>query len=155
MPSQHAVDHPSHVTSQPPFFPPFRDPGGVLSRSVRMPSRNVRPPSVWDTHGISGNVFANPTASSSAPHPQELNSWGSYISESIHSSQAVKNGNQTPVQDQRCQSRPSARNSAVPSEGESSKNYRADQQRLQISELHFDKFPHASNIRLLEDEIQD
>ena len=25
---------PSHVPSQPAFFPPFRDPGGMLSRSV-------------------------------------------------------------------------------------------------------------------------
>ena len=62
------------------------------------------------------------------------------MSEQIHSSQAVKNENQTPVQDQRCQSGPSARNSVIPSEGDSSKNYGADQQRLQISDLHFDKF---------------
>ena len=48
--------------------------------------------------------------------------------------------NQTPVQDQRCQSGPSAKKSFDPSEGDSSKNYRADQQRLQISDLHFDKF---------------
>ena len=48
---------------------------------------------------------------------------------------------QTPAQDQRCQSGPSARNSVVPCEGEFSKNYGADQQRLQISDLHFDKFP--------------
>ena len=48
---------------------------------------------------------------------------------------------QTPVQDQRCQSGPSARNSIVPSDGRLSKNYGADQQRLQISDLHFDKFP--------------
>ena len=49
--------------------------------------------------------------------------------------------NQTPVQDQRCQSGPSARNSVIPSEGDSSKNYGADHQRLQISDLHFDKCP--------------
>ena len=48
---------------------------------------------------------------------------------------------QTPVQDQRCQSGPSARNSVIPSEGDFSKNSGADQQRLQISDLHFDKFP--------------
>ena len=48
---------------------------------------------------------------------------------------------QTPVQDQRCQSGPSARNSFVPSEGRFSNNYGADQQRLQISDPHFDKFP--------------
>ena len=39
------------------------------------------------------------------------------------------------------QSGPSARNSVVPSGGDSSKIYGADQQRLQISDLHFDKFP--------------
>ena len=33
------------------------------------------------------------------------------------------------------------RNSLIPSEGEFSKNYGADQQRLQISDLHVDKFP--------------
>ena len=65
----------SHVTSQPVFFPLVRDPGGMLSRSLGMPSRNNGPPSIWDTHGISGNVFANPTASSSAPYPQESNPW--------------------------------------------------------------------------------
>ena len=49
--------------------------------------------------------------------------------------------NQTPVQDQRCQSGPSAKNSFIPCEGDVSKNYGADQQRLQISDLLFDKFP--------------
>ena len=104
-----------------------------------MPSRNNGPPSIWDTHGISGNVFANPTASSSAPYPQESNPWGSSVSE--HTSPHVMSESQTPVQDQRCQSKPSARNSVIPSEGGCSKNFGADQQRLQISDLHFDKFP--------------
>ena len=65
----------SHVASQPMLFPPHPDPAGMLSRFIGMPSRKDRPPSTWDTHGISGNVFANPTASSSAPYPQELNPW--------------------------------------------------------------------------------
>ena len=60
----------SHVTSQPVFFPPHPVPGGMLSRSIGMPSRKDGPPSIWDTHGTSGNVFANPVASSSAPYPQ-------------------------------------------------------------------------------------
>ena len=64
----------------------------------------------------------------------------SYIGKN-HSSTAEKKENQTPVQDQSCQSRPSAKNSFIPSEGDSSKNYGADQERLQISDLHFDKFP--------------
>ena len=116
----------SHVTSQPVSFPLSRKDG---------------PPSIWDTHGISGNDFADLIASCTAPYPQELNPWSFGISELIHSSTAEKNENQTPVQDQRCQSRPSANNSVIPSEGDSSKNYGADQQRLRISDLHFDKFP--------------
>ena len=114
----------SHVTSQPVFFPPHPNPGGMLSRSLGMPSRNKGPPSIWDTHGISGNVFANPTASSSAPYPHESNPWISNVSE--HTSPHVMSESQTAAQDQRCQSGPSARNSVVPSEGGFSKNYGAD-----------------------------
>ena len=55
----------SHVPSQPALLPPFRDPGGMLSRPGGMLSRNDKPPDIWDTHGISGNVFVNPPASSS------------------------------------------------------------------------------------------
>ena len=126
--------------------------GGMLS-SLGMPSRQNGPPSIWDTHGFLGNVFANPAASASAPYPQELNPWSVHISEPIHSSQAAKNENRTPVQDQRCQSRPSAKSSIIPGEGDSSKNCGADQQRLQISDLHFDNFT-TSNVCLLEDNIQ-
>ena len=109
-----------------------------------MPSRKNGPPSIWVTHGLSGNVFfffANSVVSSAAPYPQELNPWNSGSEEPIHSSTAEKNENQIPAQDQRCQSGPSARNSFHPNEGRFSKDYGADQQRLQISELHFDKFP--------------
>ena len=63
----------------------------------------------------------------------------SYVSE--HTSPHVMSESQTPVQDQRCQSGSSARNSVIPGEGGFSKNYGADQQRLQISDFHFDKFP--------------
>ena len=128
----------SHVTSQPVFFPPHPDPGGMLSRSLGMPSRKNGPPSILDTHGISGNVFVNSTASSSAPYPQESIPWSSNVSE--HTSPHVMSESQTPAQDQRCQSGLSARNSVIPSEGGFSKNYGADQQRLQISDPHFDKF---------------
>ena len=44
-------------------------------------------------------------------------------------------------QDLRCQSGPSAKDSVIFSGGDSLKNYGADQQRLQILDLHFDKFP--------------
>ena len=53
---------------------------------------------------------------------------------------------QTPITNlnTRCQSGPSARNSFDPSEGRFSKNYGADQQWLQISDLHFEKFPNPA-----------
>ena len=104
----------SHVTRQPVSFRPHPIPGGMPSRSIGMPSRSDGPPSIWDTHGISGNVFADPVASSTAPYPLELNPWSSGISEPIHSSTVEKNENQTPVEDQRCQSGPSAKNSVIP-----------------------------------------
>ena len=72
---------PSHVPSQLALFTPFRDPGGKLSRSVGMPNRSDKPPDTWDTHGISGNVFANPPASSSSPCPGGFNPWISNVSE--------------------------------------------------------------------------
>ena len=96
----------SHVACQPVFFPPHPDPGGMLSCSLEMPSRKNGPPSIRDTHDISGNVFANPTASSSVPYPKELNPWISNVSE--RASPHVMSENQTPVQDQGCQSGPSA-----------------------------------------------
>ena len=85
--------------------------------------------------------FANPVASSSAPYPQELNPCSSGREEPIHSSTVEKSEKRTQVQDQRCQSGPSAKNSVIFSGGDSVKNYGADQQGLQLSDLHFDKFP--------------
>ena len=131
----------SNVTSRPVSFPPRPIPEGMLSRSFTVPSRREGPPSIWDTHGKSGNVFVNPDASSSAPYPQELNQWSSSIEEPLHSSTVEKNERRTQEQDQRCQSGPSAKNSVIFSGRDSPKNYGADQQRLQISDLHFDKFP--------------
>ena len=130
----------SHVTSRPVSFPPHPAPGGMLSRSFGMPSRREGPPSVWDTHGVSGNV-ANPDASSSAPYPEELNPWSFSTEEPLHSAIEEESERRTQDQDQRCQSGQSAKNSVIFSGGYSSKNYGADQQRLQISNLHFDKFP--------------
>ena len=131
----------SHVTSRPVSFPPLPIPEGMLSRSFGVPSQREGPPSIWDTHAISGKVFVNPDASSSALYPQDLNQWSSSIEEPLHSSTVEKNENQTPVQDLRCQFGPSAKDSVIFSGGDSSKNYGADQQRLLILGLHFDKFP--------------
>ena len=63
----------------------------------------------------------------------------------IHEQMATQNyfttSTTSPIQDQRCQSGQSAKKSVIPGEGDSSKNYGADQQRLQISDFHFYKFP--------------
>ena len=125
----------SHVTSRPVSFPPHPIPEGMLRHSFVSARRKEGPPCIWDTHGILGNVFVNPHASSSALYPQELNPWSTTIEEPLHSERPEQN------RDLRCQSGPSDKNSVIFSGGDSSKNYGADQQRLQISDLHFDKFP--------------
>ena len=122
-------------------FPPHPIPEGMLRHSFVSPSRREEPPSIWDTHDISGNVFADPLASSSGPYPQELHQWNSSIEEPLHSSTVEESERQEQNQDLRFQSGPSAKDSVILSGRDSLKNYGADQQRLQISDLHFDKFP--------------
>ena len=67
---------------------------------VECNSRSIGMPSIWDPHGFSGNVFVNPTASSSALHQQELNPWSSSTEEPLHSSTVEKSERQTEDQDQ-------------------------------------------------------
>ena len=95
----------SHVTNQPMIFPKHPIPEGMLRPSFVSPSRKEGPPSIWDTHGISGNVFADPQASSSAPYPQELHQWNS-SKEPLHSDTMEKSERQKQDQDLRCQSGP-------------------------------------------------
>ena len=135
-----------HVTSPPGLFPKHPPFEGMLRPLYSSQRQDEEPPNIWDTFGISGIVFANPQASSSAPYSQELNSskwnpWRETTEEPIHKSIAEKSGRPKQDSDLRCQSGPSAKNSVLFSGGDSSKNYGADQQRLQISDLHFDKFP--------------
>ena len=99
----------SHVTSRQVSFPPHPIPEGMLRHSFVSPSRREGPPSILDTHGISGNVFVNPDASSSAPYPQELHQWNSSREEPLHSSSVEKCERQEQNQDLRCQSGPSAK----------------------------------------------
>ena len=131
----------SNVTSRPVSFPPHPILEGMLSRSFGVPSRREGPPSIWDTHGISGNVFVNPDASSSALYPQEVHQWSSSIKEPLHLSTVEKSERQTQDQDLRCHSGQSPKDSVILSGGDYSQNYGADQQRLQNSDLHIDKFP--------------
>ena len=52
----------SHVTSQPMSFPKHPIPEGMLRPSFVSPRRTDGPPSIWDTHGKSGNVFCTSTS---------------------------------------------------------------------------------------------
>ena len=93
----------SYGTSQPVSFPPFRDPGGMMSRSFfwnAEPQRRAAKHLEYAWY-IGKRFFANPVASSSAPYPQVLNLWSSGREETIHSSTVEKSEKQTPVQDQR------------------------------------------------------
>ena len=112
----------SHVTTRPVSFHPYPIPGGMFRHSFVSPSRREGPPSIWDTHGISGNVFANPHASPSAPCPQELHQWNP-SEEPLHSSTVEKSERPEQDQDLRCQSGPSAKDSVIFSGGDSSNNY--------------------------------
>ena len=137
--AESARSGPSHVPSQPALLPHYRDPGGLISR-------DDKPPDIWNTHGISGNVFVNPRASSSPPCPGGFNPWISNVTEDTpvltntgRPFTCSERQNPDTALGPRCQSEPSARNSFDPEEGRFSKNYGADQQRRQISELHFEK----------------
>ena len=128
----------SHVASQPAFFPPFRDPGGMQSRSLEMPSRNDKPPKYWGHAWYIGKRFCKSNGVFFITLTGGFNPWIPNVTE--HTSPHVMSESQTRVQDQRCQSGPSARILFDPSEGRFSKNYGADQHRLQITDLHFGKF---------------
>ena len=47
----------SHVTNQPMLFPKHPIPEGMLRPSFVSPRRKEGPPSIWDAHGFSGNVW--------------------------------------------------------------------------------------------------
>ena len=143
----------SHVPSQPALLPPFRDPGGMLSRSVGMPGRNDKPPDIWDTHGISGNVFVNPLASSSAPYPQGFNPWISNVTE--HISPHVTSERQTPdtalVRDASQDRQPEIHSTPRREDFHRMMGQTNKDCRFRIFILT--NSPTPSNIRLLEDEI--
>ena len=114
---------PSHVPSQPALLPPYRDPGGLLSR-------NNHSPDLWNSQGISGNVFANPRVSSSSPYPGGLNPWISNVTEDTpvvtSTERPVTCGErQIPgtVLTPRFQPGPSAGNSCDPEDGRLLNNY--------------------------------
>ena len=83
------------------------------------------------------------STTSSAPYPQELNPWSSGTEEPLHSSTVEKSErtNTRSRSEMPIWAVSKKKKTVIFSGGDSSKNYGADQQRLQISNLKFDKFP--------------
>ena len=144
----------SHVPSHPAIVPSLC---GILSRD-----QSLRP-ETWNLLGTSGNVFDSPLApidSSSTPFRGMFHSWNLHAADGIPVRDST--GRPVPGSDERNRDtiptprfarRPSTMNSLFPTEGAYPQNYMADQQRLQISELQFDKF-HTFNVFMLEDKIR-
>ena len=64
----------SHVHSQPALLPPYRDPGGMLSRPGRMLSRKMISRQIFGIRMVFRETFLlNPQASSSPPYPGGFN----------------------------------------------------------------------------------
>ena len=133
----------SHVPSQPALFPNYRGKlEGMLSRD-QSPRADI-----WNPQCTFGNVFYWSICGCFNTYAGMLNSWVSDIQGNI----PVRTRTEKPVAEGGEQSRdtiltprflrrPSAKDSLNHMEGRSLKNYGADQQRPQISEFHFDKFP--------------
>ena len=105
-------------------------------------------------HGLSGNVFANPDASSSAPYPQELHQWNS-SEEPLHSSTVEKSERPEQNQDLRCQSGPSATKIQSSSVEETLQRIMVQTNNDCRFRIFILKVPYASHVCLLEDEVQD
>ena len=112
----------SLVTSHTMLFPKHPVPEGLSRPSFISQRQTDGPSNIWDTSGVSGNVFVNPQASSTAPYPQELNPWRT-TEEPLHMSTAEKSERPEQNRDLRCQSGPSTEDSVIFSGGDSSKNY--------------------------------
>ena len=141
----------SHVTSQPVLFPPVLDPGGMLSRSL-----GIAEPQQWTAKFFLGHTwflvkrFCKSNGVFFSTLSARVESLGSDVSE--HTSPHVTSESQTPVQDQRCQSRPSARNSVIRrifkeiwGRPTTTADFRSS----------FRQIPNTSHVCLLEDKIQD
>ena len=144
----------SHVTSQPMSFPKHPIPEGMLRPSFVSPRRKEGPPCIWGYTWYIGKRFCKSTCIFISSLSSRIEPMGTTIEEPLHMSTAEKSERPEQNRDLRCQSGPSAKDSVIFSGGDSSKNYGADQ-RLQISDLHFDKFPTPATFCLLEYKVQD
>ena len=130
----------SHVTIRPVAFPLHPIPEGMLSRSFGRAEPQRRAAKHLGHTWYTGKRFVKIQMRQLLILKNCINGIRQSKSRFIHPQwRRVKGKKQD--QDLRCQSGPSAKNSVIFSGGDSSKNYGANQQRLLISDLHFDKFP--------------
>ena len=144
----------SHVTSPPGLFPRHPPFEGLLKPAFISQRQNEEPPNIRDTSGISGNVFAHPQTSSSAPYPQELNStWRKTIEEPIHMSTTEKSERQEQDQDLRSilDRQPKIQSSSVEETLQRIMEQTNNDCRFRI----FISTNSLHQLRLLEDKIQD
>ena len=130
----------SHVTSRPVSFPPHPIPEGMLRHSFGVPSRREGAAKHLGQTWNIGKRFCKSRCVIISTLSSRTESMEFIDRGALHSSTVEKSERQKQDQDQRCQPGPSAKNSVIFGGGDSSKNNGADQQRLQISDLHFDKF---------------
>ena len=133
----------SHVPSQPAVFP---SPRSMLSRDQSLRS------DTWNLSGTQGNVLGNPRTamdSSQTPHQGILHTANpsaiGAIPVQVSTGRPVARGEEpirSTVPMPSFARGPSTMNAFSPAE--QPQKSMADQQRLQISELHFDKFPTPS-----------
>ena len=84
---------------------------------------------------------------SSSLYPGGFNPWISNVTEDASPHVTSERQNPDTTLDPEMPVRTVSQNSFGPGEGRFSKDYVADQQRLQISDLHFDKVPNPAKIQ--------
>ena len=124
----------SHVSLQPAVVPSPRS----LSRDQSLRSHT------WNLSGTQGNVFGNPRAVVDSLFESKCDRWKYHPVHKSTGSPVAKGEEQigSTIPMPSLAKRTSTINSYFPAEVP--QNSLADQQRLQISELHFDKFPTPS-----------
>ena len=119
------------------------------------------PSNVWNTQCAAGNVFRNPLAYPSSSHERIPTPWdhpdAGRVSERTCTGQLVtEDGDEGKgaIPNPRFLRSASTANSFDPVIRRNCTNYGVDQQRLQIPELHFDRFTTAQTFFVLEDKVQ-
>ena len=137
----------SHGTSRPVSFPHHPIPQGMLSRSIGMPSRREGPPSIWGHTWYIGKRFCKSrcviiSTLSSRIEPMEFIDRGA--ASFIHRKR-VKGEHRIKIRDASLDRQPKIQSSSA--EEILQRMMGPYQQRLQISDLHFDKFPTPATLK--------